>query len=762
MDQYLNLLKKWKWSILVTSLLLIGIASLGLRHLSFASDYKVFFSADDPQLVAYETVQNIYTDTQNALIVIAPKNGQVFTPALLTTLSDLTADAWKLPYVIRVDSITNFQHTRVDGDELIIEDLFPAPASLHQDNIAQTKQIALDDPLLRNRLISPNGSTTAINIAFQIDKNRPEQNTEAVNALRKLSVAIETAHPEITFYLTGPLMLDYAFAESSERDLALLMPAMLVVIIILLWIMSGSFAATIATTGIIAISIAATIGITSWLGIAINAASAAAPAIILTIAVANSVHLLTHALHALGHGKTRAEAIDDSLRTNLPPIALTNLTTCISFLTMNFSDSPPFRDLGNIIAIGVNITFLATIIVLPILLSLLPLKSRQETLWGSKTLTRITEFSMRRSHGLLIVIGLITAILIACIPRNEVNDEYLKYFSKDSTFRQATEFTADNLTGISSIEYSMNSKISSGINDPGYLKKIDLFVGWLREQPEVRHVFSLTDILKQLNKNMHQNDQAYYTIPDEQALAAQYLLLYEMSLPMGLDLNNIINVDKSATRLTVSIKSLSTSQLLDFEQRAALWLDSHGLPATDNPATGPDIMFAHIGDRNIRDMLTGTVWEIIAITTVLILALRSLSLGLLSVIPNLIPAACAFGIWGLFVGEVNLAVSVVTGMTLGIIIDDTVHFLSAYRQARYERRLAVPDAIRATMSTVGNALLITSLILTCGFGVLLFSNYEATAWMGILTSMTIVLALIVETLIMPALLMAGTGKKQIT
>lgn len=751
-ERYLAFLNKWKWSVLFISLLLTAFATVGLRYLVFTSDFKAYFAPDDPQLVAYEALQNIYSDTQNALIVIEPRDSTVFTRKVLSIISEITVSAWQLPHATRVDSITNFQHSRAEGDELIIDDLFPPNTQLTDKDLDERKELALNEPLLRNRLLSADGLTTAVNVAFKTDKKHPEQITEAVNAVRALSLRIEKEHPEIKIHLTGALILDQTFTEASERDLITLMPIMLGVVIILLWIMSSSLTATIATTGIIAVGIIATIGVTSWLGIAITGASAAAPPIILTIAIANSVHLLTHTLHALGHNKTQYESINESFRNNLSPIALTNLTTCISFLTMNVSDSPPFQDLGNIVAVGVNITFLATVTVLPILLMVLPLKASKEALWGSQIIYQITEFSMQRKYILLPMIGIITAVLISFIPRNEINDEYLKYFSESATFRQATEFTAARLTGVTSVEYSLDSRVADGLNDPVFLHRVGDFVEWLRSQPEVVHVFSLTDILKQLNKNMHQDNVSYYKLPEQRELVAQYLLLYEMSLPNGLDLNNIINVDKSATRVTLSLKGLTTRQLFAFEQRAARWLDNHDLPAANSPATGPDIMFAHIGDSNMRNMLEGTVWEIVAITSILILALRSVTLGLLSVIPNLIPAACAFGIWGLLVGQVNLAVSVVTGMTLGIIIDDTVHFLSAYRQARYGRGVTPHDAVRSTMSTVGNALLITTVILVCGFGVLLFSNYKATAWMGMLTSLTILLALVTEVLLMPALL----------
>lgn len=752
-DNYLNTIMYLKWLILALALGLSGWAATGLQRLEFTSDFKAFFRADDPHLQAYESLQNIYADTQNILFVLAPADGQVFTPKTLNAVARLTEAGWKLPRSTRVDSITNYQHSHAEGDDLIVEELLPRHAPLTPARIAQIRQIALQEPLLRGRLVAADVRVTAVNVAFLIDKNHPEQINTAVTAARDLKRRVEMEHPDITIHLTGSLMLDHAFGEASERDMSTLMPMMLGIVILLLWFMVGSLSAVLATTVVIVIAILATMGITGWMGIALTAPSAAAPPIILTIAVANSVHLLTHTMHALSQGYGRIEALRESLRVNLPPVALTNLTTCISFLTMNFSESPPFRDLGNIVALGVSITFLATVTVLPILLTLLPLRPREEAPWSERLLAPITEFSLRHRRSLLIGIAAIAAILIACIPHNELNDEYVKYFAIDSEFRQATEFTTKHLTGIYTIEYSLDAGEAGGISDPVFLRKMDGFVQWLRAQPEVIHVYTLTDILKRLNMNLNQDMPEHYMLPLQRDLAAQYLTLYEMSLPLGLDLNNIINVDKSTTRLTATLKNLSTRELLALEQRAAQWLDRHGIPAAKTPAVSPDIMFAHIGETNIRDMINGTIIEIVAITLILVIALRSWMMGLLSVIPNIIPAACAFGIWGLLVGQVNLAVSVVTGMTLGIIIDDTVHFLSGYLHARRTLKLDAAAAIRQTQASVGNALLTTSFILASGFAVLLLSSYEATAWMGMLTSLTILLALAAELFLMPAILM---------
>ena len=251
---------------------------------------------------------------------------------------------------------------------------------------------------------------------------------------------------------------------------------------------------------------------------------------------------------------------------------------------------------------------------------------------------------------------------------------------------------------------------------------------------------------------MHADDDSYYRIPEERELAAQYLLMYEMSLPYGLDLNNQINVDKSATRLTATLETLSTTQVMAFEEKVEQWMIEN-TPDLVTAGASPTIMFSHIARRNIVSMLGGTTLALILISGILMVSLRSVKFGVLSLIPNLVPAGVAFGVWALFVGQVGLAVSVVAAMTLGIVVDDTIHFLSKYLRARRERGMNTEDAIRYAFNTVGVALFITTVILTAGFLIIAQSNFLLNAHMGLLTAITICIALFIDFLLLPPLLM---------
>jgi len=220
-----------------------------------------------------------------------------------------------------------------------------------------------------------------------------------------------------------------------------------------------------------------------------------------------------------------------------------------------------------------------------------------------------------------------------------------------------------------------------------------------------------------------------------------------------LDLNNQINIDKSATRLTVTIKNLSSNEVLALEERAQHWLKNNVPAAMQTVGSSPTVMFANIGMRNIHGMLIGAVMALVLISLTLIIALRSLKFGLISLVPNLVPTAMAFGLWGLFVGQVGLGLSVVAGLTIGIVVDDTVHYLSKYLRARREQGLAPPQAVRYAFRSVGLALWVTSVVLVAGFLTLSQSHFVLNSEMGIMTAVTIVLALTADFLFLPPLLM---------
>lgn len=766
-DKFMNWLEnsypKWllehRWLVIFLSLLFVASAASGGRLISFTTNYRVFFSEDNPQLLAFEALEKTYVQNDNVLFVLASENGNAFTREMLSVVEKLTEKAWQIPYSNRVDSITNYQHTEAEEDDLIVRDLVTDAMTLNDQTLEEIKNIAINEPLLVDRLISKSGHVTGINVTVQLPRiDETKETPEVVNFARKLADEVRATHPDIKVYLTGMVMMNNSFAESSKNDMASIVLVSFGIMLFLIALLVGGFTGTFATLLVILFSIMSGMGVGAYLGMPLSPPSATAPTIILTVAIANCVHILVTFMHEMRIGKSKNDALIESLRLNLQPVFLASFTTMIGFLTMNFSDVPPFGHLGNFVSIGILFSFVLSVSMLPAIISLLPVRVKQQKDDKHPALAKFADFVVAKRTPLFWGMTALILLLIAALPRNELNDIFVHYFDETIEFRTDSDFTTDNLTGLYNIEYSLNSGKEGGINEPAFLREIEAFANWYREQPETLHVNIYTDIIKRLNKNMHADDESYYKIPDDRNLSAQYLLLYEMSLPYGLDLNNQINIDKSATRMTATLKTISSNNLIELEKRAQNWLKNNTQHIARSDGSGTSIMFANIGKRNISSMLMGTTVALILISIILIFALRSLKIGAISLVPNLVPAAMGFGLWGILVGEVGLSLSVVASMSLGIVVDDSVHFLSKYLRARREKGLNSEDAVRYAFTTVGRALIVTSIVLVVGFLILATSSFELNAGMGLLTAIVIAFALFADFLLLPAILMKTEGK----
>lgn len=764
--RYVATLLVSRWMVLFVTFVIIATFASGLKFLKFSNDYRVFFDKWDPQLQALEEIHNIYTDDDPVLFVITPKKGNVFSKDTLASVEWLTREAWKIPYIRRVDSLQNFQYSRAENDDLVVSDLYRNADSLSRKQIEKIRDVALADSQLVGKIINPCGTVTGVFATFHLPGlDRQKEVPEIMRHAEKLRNQLLTSNPNLDVRLAGAVVISNEFTEASSRDMAILAPLIVVLIAATLRLLLGSALTAIAALLVIALTLAGTMGMAGWLGFVISPASVIAPNVLLTVAVADSVHVLVDFLNDLGTlnvthksdpvKRARYIAIILSIEQTLKPIFITTLTTAIGFLSLNFSDSPPFRDLGNIVAMGVGLAFFLTVFFLPALLAVLPIthRQRENRKPHSQLFEKFARLVIRKRKPLTIVLAVVVAGLSAMIPLNELNDDVVRYFSEKSEFRQSWAYTTSNLTGLYTLEYSIRAKEPGGINDPEYLQVIERFAEWFASQPETLHVDSIVDIHKRLNKNMNGDDPDWYRLPDNKEIAAQYLLLYEMSLPPGLELNDRINIDKSASRFVVTVKDLPSNEMLDLERRADEWLEHNAPDYMKARAGSTPLMFAHIGQTNIQGMIEGTAFEFIVIALILMVALRSFRLGLLSLIPNMIPAAMAFGFWALIQGKINLGLSVVANMTLGIVVDDTVHFLSNYVHAERNLGKKAESAIRYTFRHVGKAMAVSTLVLSAGFGTLIFSSYELNAQMGMLTTITILFALFGDLLLLPSLLL---------
>jgi predicted RND superfamily exporter protein len=752
-ERYTRWLLSHRWLVVAASLALTVAAASGIPKLGLATDYRTFFSEGNPDLAAFDAVENVYTKNDNVLFVIRPESGTVFEPRILDLVRSLTDDAWQIPNSTRVDGITNFQHTWADGDELIVEDLVGA-GEITAAVARRARDVALSEPLLAGRLVAGDGRTTGINVRISLPGESEDELPATVTHVRALLEDYRAEYPDVEIHAAGIAMMNSAFAEAPMKDIPLVMPLMLGAFLLAIVLILRSGSAITATLTVLGLSTATALGIAGHFGVLLDPVSSSAPIVILTLAVADSVHILVTWLVSRRNGLDPAAALVEAVRINAKPVFLTSITTAIGFLSLNFSDSPPFRLLGNLSALGVMIAWVFSMTLLPAVVSIIPSRAVAGAPRSAGILDAFAAFVTRRHRVVLATSGALAILLSLSIGRLRINDQYIHYFAESLPIRVASDFTVEHLSGVYTATFPLPAGGSQEVANPEFLAAVDAFADYLEGRPSVQHVNSFTRTMKRLNMNLHADDPDEYRLPTDQELAAQYLLLYELSLPYGLDVNDQIDV-KSSVRLDVTFGDVDMAVVEEETQLAEAWLRQNGTPSMRTAeATGVPEMFGKITRRNIGSMVLGTTLGFLLIAGILMIALRSVGLGIISLIPNLLPASMAFGLWAWLVRDVGFAVSVVAGLAIGIIVDDTVHFLTKYDLARKEKGLSAADSVHYAFRTVGAAILGTTVIVSVGFAMLGLSTFRVTSYMGLLTSLTVAIALFVDFLLLPSLLVA--------
>ncbi len=761
LDRYIHYVLTLRWPVLLILVAATVVMSLGVQYLNTTNDLKFLFSKDNPHYQALISLEKRFTSTSTALVAFAPKEGTVFTQETLAAIEEFTDQAWRVPYTRRVSSLTNYIHSEAIDDELTVRELVKDSRSLSDEDIQYIEEVAKNTVGFPGFLVADDGKVSGLAITFALPEDPLESDAAIIEAVDYLEALVEEArelHPEINYYLTGEVVISRVYAKVSEENLQELIPIMIPVILIVTMFLLRSVLSCICVFTTVFVVGNITMGFAGWIGMVLSPASVITPIILATIVVAHTVHVASAVSLNMAGGMEQRAAIAEALRKNAWPLFLSSLTTMIGFLSLNASEVQPFRDIGNLTAFGVVVTFVFTMSFMPALLSVVRLRKRVLKTGQLGLLERLAEFVIARNRLLLVGVGAVAIIAGLGVFRIEFNDSPTRYMDERYQFRIDTDFVIDNLTSVEPIEYTLESGSDGGITNPEYLQAVDAFAEWYRQQPEVGRVQSFAETIKRLNQILNGDNPEFYRIPDNADLASQFLLLHELSLPVGADLNDRIDISKSATRMTVQVRGHpSSADQRRLVERAEEWIKANQ-PNLNAEATGFSIASAYLSVENTSAMLRSTGVAMLLISLIFLILLRDVRLGIISLLPNFVPLIVTFGIWGYFVSELNLGGAMVSIMAFGIIVDDTIHFLTKYQSARREGKDAA-DSVRATFRTVGSALLTTTTALCAGFLVLTLSGFKPTWTTGSMVSAAILIALLADFLLLPALLVTVYGKK---
>lgn len=751
-NNYITAILRYRWWVVLTTLLFIALAVKGFENIKIVSDYKSFIDPEFPPFIQLEEMEAAFTENQNLMVAVVPENGDLFTAENIALVQMITDKLWLVPYVLRVDSITNFQHTEANGDDLLVGDLFPMDGPISDEILSRGKSFAPTEPRLVKNLVSKNLNAGVVSALFAIPDEvvAHEANTEILAAVDKILEEAKALSPQAKFYKAGVVPIDHSLGKYGQQDNATLIPGMLLLMAVILYVMTRSLSGVAAAASVVVFTGIGTLGLLGLRGWIIDPGSAIAPIVIMTLAVADSVHIVEGMQNAMRSGAAKIDAIAQSLKDNFLPVFLTSLTTVMGVVTFTFAEMPSQQRLGVTVALGVTLAFVLSVTLLPALLAILPMKTAPARSTTS-VFDKIANFSIKHFKSIVVIFTLLTVALASLIPLNRFNDSPSAMLAKRTPERQATEFYEENISGIIKIDVAIFAASAGGVSDPEFLAKVDEFVNWARAKDNIDNVATITDTFKRLNQNMHGGDPEYYVIPQSRELAAQYLLLYEMSLPYGLSLDNELNQDKSGLRMTLILSHSDSEQIVKTKWEIQKWFATNA-PELDAVVTGATQLMAELSYLHmIPSMLKGGIIAILMVSLVLFFALRSLRLGMLGITANMAPVAMGYGIWYLIDGQVNFIVASVAGVCLGVVVDFAVHFLSKYRR---ERKLGcdTDTAIRKTFAKVGRPLWVTMIVLVSGFWLLMLSPVTLSFSMGYLTGIIIVLALLFDFFALPALL----------
>ncbi len=745
--------------VLLWTLIVTVMASIGYKNVSLNTSYKSFFDSDDTLLIAMNEQEATYSKYDNMVIIVGVNEGDVFTPSALQALHELTEGGWLAPYSSRVDSIINYNHTEGLEDELLVSQILEKPSQLSSKEINKAKNTVMSTPALVGNYVAKDATAATVFMTFEISDNPIGETAEISKYIHQLVGEVQLNHPELELYVTGTVENAEAFANATIQDVITLIPIGYGIMVLLLITLMRSVWGTLITLTIVTFSTVIAMGLKTWGSGDINSVNSFAPTMIMTIAVADCVHLFVSFFQHYRAGQPKVSAMRLALNHNFKSIFLTSLTTAIGFACLNFHESPMYRELGNVVAVGVMVAFALCVTLLPAFVLVLPVKAGRAQVKSKRFMLAWSNFVItQRKKILTVAVTLMTVLIVFGLPRNELNEMFTEYMDETFSFRQANDFLNERVGGLHRLLYSIDSGSENGVHTQEYLAVLEDYTNWLRLQPEVAYVGSYTDIQKRINKAMHENQESYYRVPDDLALASQYALLYELSLPFGQGLTNVVSIDKRSTLLIAILFESDSNSMIRFNDRAEQWLKDNAPESMHSRGAGLDLMFSKMAQQNIPSMVYGTFFTMLLISVILIIALRSWSLGFVSVLTNIFPALLAFSFWGFVDGRIGIGVAAVATLTLGLVVDDTIHFLHRFNESRRAGK-SVEDAVRETLSTTGMAMITITLVFAGGFGALSFSHYSANADLGLMTAVTILIALVMDLVVLPAWLITRYATK---
>lgn len=758
MERFVDRVIRFRWYIAVLIPLVTVLAVTQLKNLGFEGGYRIWFGEDSQILKDYDNFRAVFGNDDAVTIAFKDENG-IFTGKALGTIGRITEKLWAMPYIARVDSLTNYQYVHSDPeypDEVIVEDFIPDPAALTPEALKRKAAIIQGEEQVRGRLVSEDGKTAMIVGRLTPKAEDDPDASLKIKAMVEEIIAPETEQNGYRFHLNGGPPINSAFIQIASKEASIFTPLVVLAAMILLWLIFRRPSAMLMSISVVVFTFLIVLAVQVLLGYKLNNFTANMPVFVVAIGIADAMHLVWIYFVGRKKGMDNREAIHYSVGKNFLPVLLTSLTTAAGFASLAVSPIVPIKTLGIATANAALLAFLLTILFVPAMLAIVKPKARpgnHEESTSHRFSLAYARYIMRHDKAILAVTLLFMAAVGTGIAQVRVDSNTIRYFSETTDVRKAVNFLQENLSGPMTYEIVVDSGEKDGIKSPQFLNTVARFYDeFYAAYPDVRHIGSLLDVVKKFNEVMNHSK----SVPDDKNLVAQYLLLYSLSLPQGMEINDRMDVDERLLRVSAAVNIVDTSKDLEMIRWAESWWENTPYHAKVN---GQTAMFAYM-QSDVTDTLIKSITLAVVVVSLMMMAIfRNPRMIPLFILPNILPIMLVVGVMGWLAIDIDLGVAVSGAIIIGVAVDDTIHFLVKYLEARH-RGDSLHDALAYVMQYAGGAIIFTTIVLSTAFLVFVFSEFVPNAHFGIVTASALVIAVVIDLLMLPALLSVLDGRKK--
>ena len=740
-----------RFKLAVVALLVTIIGGWGVQFTRFDGTNESLFAEADEYKAEVDQARVDFPSSAPRLTMTFEVDGDIFNLRTLTAIDELTRRYIEIDSAIALSSILTYRVSEADKEILGRSYLFPDLDDITEADLQQIKTIALNDEDLTQARLTSAGNVTLATISYSVSEDTSEARLAVAESAVVLRDSLRQQYPDIRIYLVGGPMFERDSNLAREKDNKVLLPLVVIAGVLLLWFCLGSLLSSIALAVVALTTIIVTVGTHALLDIPLNQISRLGPAVAGIVAFADGIHVLSVYAQKILRGTDRKQALIESININFRPIALATVTTTMGFLSLNLSSAPAIYGFGNIVAIGVIWAFFFTVFLLPAMILLIPARSIAKPLGVSGFIEGVLRLVARREKTLFWgFLGLIVVTLFM-LPLNKLDNDPFDFIDEGSDLSVVVEIQQREFENDRGLAFVVRSNEYYGITNRDFLDKVDDIATQLEADPQISWVSTYTDYLKLRNKAANDDDEAYEVIPEDQLTVIDYLVGYQLVAEIDPNLGQIFNKDYSAIYLYVATSGLSDEEILQLANKIDVLAENYASESFQVTHANNTILGARLNQIISTELFTGFSLSLVMITLTMMIGLRSLRYGLLSIAPNVFPITIVFGLWGLIEGNLSPYVLMLLAVSIGLVVDDSVHVLSKYKTARDSGK-SPRESIEESISLAGSAITITTLWMSVGIALMGFSSTTIFQNLTSIITPIIVVALFLDLLFLPSLL----------